>query len=133
MTRFFPYGTEFTLINPADLVFQRAQSPYPFYNIVNTGENTWDFEFALAGFKRDEIEVAFEKGILIVKAEKEAKESSAERTYEHQGIATRSFERQFKLIEYASIKSAEFIDGILTINIVRNIPEECQRQTFKIS
>jgi molecular chaperone IbpA len=131
MTRIFHYGSDFTLINPSDILFHRTQSQYPFYNIVNTGEDTWDFEFALAGFKRDEITVSFEKGILIVQAEKE--DSQVERVYEHQGIATRSFERQFKLIEYANIHSAEFVDGILTIKIVRNVPKECQRQTFKIS
>jgi molecular chaperone IbpA len=78
-------------------------------------------EFAVAGFKKKDISITTEKNVLSIKAEKP---ETSEKEYLHRGIAARKFNRSFTLPEYFEVESAGFEDGILYIDLIRNIPEE---------
>jgi molecular chaperone IbpA len=86
-------------------------------------------EFAVAGFKRDEISVTTEKNALTIKS---TKDEADEKNYLHKGIAARKFTRSFTLPEYFEVESASVDNGILYIDLIRNIPEEKKPKTIKI-
>jgi molecular chaperone IbpA len=104
-------------------------SSYPPYNVVKVNDEKFVMEFAVAGFKKDEISVNTEKNVLSIKAEKP---ETDEKNYLHKGIATRKFSRSFTLPEYFEVESAGFEDGILYIDLIRNIPEEKKPKTITI-
>ena len=98
------------------------QTPaYPPYNVVKIDDDKIVMEFAVAGFKKDDISITTEKNVLSIKAEKS---ESEEKKYLHKGIAARKFSRAFTLPEYFEVTDAWFEDGILYIDLIRNIPEE---------
>jgi molecular chaperone IbpA len=103
---------------------------YPPYNIVKIDDDRVVMEFAVAGFKKDEISITTEKNVLSIKAEKP---DADEKKYLHKGIAARRFNRSFSLPEYYEVESAGFEDGILYIDLVRNIPEEKKPKTISIN
>lgn len=105
-------------------------SSYPPYNIVKVNEDKYVMEFAVAGFKKDDISVTTEKNILTLKAEKH---ETDEKHYLHKGIAARKFSRAFTLPEYFEVESAGFEDGVLYIDLIRNIPEEKKPKQITIS
>jgi molecular chaperone IbpA len=89
-------------------------------------------EFAVAGFKRDNISITTEKSILTVKGEKEDPEFDKDSGYVHKGIAGRKFSRSFTLPEYFEVVGAEMEDGMLLITLERQIPEEKKPKEIKI-
>lgn len=96
-------------------------SSYPPYNVVRINDDKVVMEFAVAGFKKDEISISTEKNVLSIKAEKE---DTDEKEYLYKGIAARKFTRSFALPEYYEVESAGFEDGILYIDLIKNVPEE---------
>jgi molecular chaperone IbpA len=86
-------------------------------------------EFAVAGFKRDEISVTTEKNVLTIKS---TKDDSDDKEYLHKGIAARKFTRSFTLPEYFEVDGATVDNGILYINLIRNIPEEKKPKVINI-
>jgi molecular chaperone IbpA len=94
---------------------------YPPYNVVKVNDDKFVMEFAVAGFKKKDISITTEKNVLSIKAEKP---ETSEKEYLHRGIAARKFSRSFTLPEYFEVESAGFEDGILYIDLIRNIPEE---------
>jgi molecular chaperone IbpA len=107
-----------------------ATNTYPPYNVVRINDDNIVMEFAVAGFKKDEISITAEKNVLSINAEKP---DADDKKYLHKGIAARRFTRSFSLPEYYEVDSAGFEDGILYINLVRNIPEEKKPKSIKIS
>jgi molecular chaperone IbpA len=103
---------------------------YPPYNIVKIDDDKIVMEFAVAGFKKDDISITTEKNVLSINAEKP---DADEKKYLHKGIATRKFSRSFALPEYYEVETAGFEDGILYIDLVRNIPEEKKPKTISIN
>ena len=106
-----------------------ATNTYPPYNVVRIDDDKIAMEFAVAGFKKDEISITAEKNVLSIKAEKP---DADDKKYLHKGIAARRFTRSFSLPEYYEVDSAEFEDGILYIHLVRNIPEEKKPKSIRI-
>lgn len=106
--------------------FRPMVDNYPPYSILRVTEDEYRLELALAGFKKDEITVTAEDGKLLVKgsvaADKKADEST-KATYIHQGIAKRSFVREFVLSEYMEVDSADLSDGLLTVILKRVVPD----------
>jgi molecular chaperone IbpA len=102
---------------------------YPPYNLVQVGEDSYMIELALAGFKKEEIEVSQEKNLLTVKGSSNDEESA---TYIHKGIGARSFTRTFSLSEFMEVAGVAMIDGILKVFVIRNIPEEAKPKKFEI-
>lgn len=101
---------------------------YPPYNVKKVNDDHFVMEFAVAGFARGDLDVSVEKNILTVKAEKTLQEDE----YIYKGIATRKFVRSFQLPEYFEITGASASDGILYIDLHRNVPEEYKKWHVEI-
>ncbi len=104
---------------------------FPPYNIFPEDENTILVELAVAGFSKKDISIKQEKNALLIEGSIE-EDKEKEKKYSYKGIATRSFTRAFALAEYVEVESAAFKDGILTIKLVRNLPEEEQARQITI-
>jgi molecular chaperone IbpA len=110
---------------------EQNQPSYPPYNIELTGEDQYRITMAVAGFDRSELNIEVNQNNLTVAANKEPETDV--RTYLHQGIAARSFERRFQLADHVRVKSATFENGLLHIDLVREIPEAMKPRTIEIS
>ena len=106
---------------------------YPPYNIVKTGDNTYQIEVAVAGFTQGEVTVNVNEGQLIITGEKQSTDLPEGHTYEHQGISARRFIRTFTLADYVEVTSAQSRDGILIVKLERQIPEAMKPKTIAIS
>ncbi len=104
---------------------------YPPYNLVKESEVKWRIEMALAGWDKDEIEVSTESNVLLVRSK--AAKSKGEEEYMHRGVATRTFARGFNLSDDVEIGEVKFINGMLTINLQKIIPEHQQLKVYDIN
>lgn len=104
---------------------------YPPYNIEVVDENKYSITLALAGFDETDIDIQTEKGVLTVKGKKES--AAEEKQFLHQGIANRSFERKFNLADHVEVQGASLEKGLLTINLLREIPEAMKPKTIQIN
>lgn len=105
---------------------------YPPYNIESTRENEYTITIAVAGFEESELDIQSERGVLTVRGEK-ASNDKDERTYLYQGIATRTFERKFQLADHVEVTNADLANGMLTISLVKEIPEAMKPKRISIS
>ena len=105
-----------------------TQSNYPPYNLVQVSGQEFRLELALAGFKKDEINVYTQEGKLFVEGNKE--ESETERDYIHRGVAARSFTRTWSLTDETEVGSVVFEDGFLEITLQKIIPEHHKRKDY---
>ena len=107
---------------------------FPPYNIVKTGENTYDVELALAGFNRKDIEVEYKENQLTVKSKKQDKpeETDPDGNMIHRGISKRMFSRSFTIANDVEVKGAELKDGLLKVSLERIIPEHKKAKTIEI-
>lgn len=103
---------------------------YPPYNIERRGENEYRITMAVAGFTRDELKVDVKESTLLVRGEKQPENKKAE--YLHRGIAQRGFERRFQLADHVEVSGADMVDGLLHVDLVRNIPESMKPRTIEI-
>ena len=110
--------------------FDAGPTAYPPYNIERLGDNEYRISMAVAGFGEDELKVDVKEQVLNVRGEKKPEEK--EREFLHRGIATRTFERRFQLADYVEVKGAEVKDGLLHIDLVRNVPERLKPRTIAI-
>ena len=99
-----------------------AAPGYPPYNIERTGENTYRISVAVAGFSEAELSLVAKENTLTIKGEKQVKQDNAGEVL-YQGIAARAFERQFQLADYVQVKGASLENGLLHVDLVREIPE----------
>lgn len=104
---------------------------YPPYNIERVAETQYRITMAVAGFGADELKVDVKDTTLTVTGEK--KPAEGERQFLHRGIATRAFERRFQLADYVEVKGADVENGLLHIDLVRNLPERMKPRTIEIS
>lgn len=104
---------------------------YPPYNVIKTDENTYFVELAIAGFKKDEVQIEVENDALTVKGERVREETDTTQ-YLHRGLSHRNFERKFQLAEHMVVKGAVIQDGILTIRLERIVPEEKKAKLIDI-
>ncbi len=105
-----------------------SKSEYPPYNIERVSDDEYVLEMAIAGFKKGDINISVEKNILKVQGASDKKDAN----YVHKGLATRKFQKAFHLAEHMEVGSAKSEDGILKINLVRNIPEEEKPKIIEI-
>lgn len=105
---------------------------YPPHNILKTGENQYEIQIAVTGFKKDEINVTVEDNVLIIKGESQTSNESTDIVYIHRGLATRDFVKEFPLAEYIEVVGAETQNGMLSIKLVRNIPESAKPKVIDI-
>lgn len=104
---------------------------YPPYNVVKISENLYDIAIAVTGFEKSEIEVSVEGDKLTIKGER-AKTDETEPEYLHRGLALRDFERTFTLAEHMKVRKAEIKNGILLVQIEREIPEEMKPRLIDV-
>ena len=106
---------------------------FPPYNIVKTGDHTYDIELALAGFNKKDIEVVSAHGQLTVRSKKEETDHTDDTDLKiYQGISKRQFVRSFTVAESVEVKGAELKDGLLVIALERIIPEEHKQKFIEI-
>ena len=104
---------------------------YPPYNILKTGEDTYEIQVAVAGFAEGEVNVDFHEGQLVITGEKNT--DDAELNYLHRGISARKFVRTFQLADYVEVRDAVMKDGILNVHLQRIVPEEMKPKRIAIS
>ena len=119
-----------SMFHRLDALTDSTATNYPPYNIVKTGEETTELEIALAGFSRDEIEVATHRGVLTVSTRREGVD---DREFTHRGLAQRTFSRNWQLGDDVAIDDVVYVDGLLTIKLRREVPEAQQRKVLPIS
>ena len=107
------------------------QPAYPPYNIEKLGEDAWRISVAVAGFADDDLSVELRENALIVSARKADDEK--DRTYLHRGIATRAFERRFHLADHVRVSGATHENGMLHIDLVREVPEALKPRRIEIA
>ena len=107
-------------------------SSYPPYNIERTGENAYRVTLAVAGFSRDELAIETKEHALSVKGSKEQAQPADGREMLHQGIAARAFERRFQLADHVVVTGASLVNGLLHIDLVREIPEAQKPRRIEI-
>jgi molecular chaperone IbpA len=108
-----------------------ASPSYPPYNIELVSEDKYRIVMALAGFDRSEVEIVAERDTLHVTGRKQKDEQS--RTYLHRGIAARDFEQRFQLANHVKVTTAAFDNGMLTIELVREVPEALKPRKISIA
>jgi molecular chaperone IbpA len=110
---------------------QQGNTNYPPYNIVQVSEDEYVISLAVAGFGPDNIEVTKDGNFLVI--EGNPVQNLDEINYLHKGISTRNFRREFKLADHVDIDSVDLELGILSIRLVRNVPEEQKPKKFAIN
>ena len=109
-----------------------ASTNYPPYNIVETGETTYEVQVAVAGFSQGDIEITVKDGELIITGEK-TETLPESHVVRHHGISARKFIRTFSLGDYVEVKTAIARDGILTVKLERIVPESAKPKTIAIT
>lgn len=104
---------------------------YPPYNIEKTAEDAWRISIAVAGFSDEDLSVEVRENSLIVSAAKS--EDGEERQYLHRGIANRAFERRFALADHVRVSGANHVNGMLNIDLVREVPEALKPRQIEIA
>ena len=117
-----------------DDFFTTPMVNYPPYNIVKTGDYTYDIELALAGFSKKDIDVSYEDGIVTVKSvhETSSEETDANGSVLHRGISKRHFTKSFTIADDVEVKGAELKDGLLKISLERIIPESKKARSIEV-
>lgn len=107
-----------------------AAPGYPPFNVEQTGDDDFTIELAVAGFGQDDLTIEFKQNSLIVAGQR--KQPETPRNFLHRGIAERSFERRFGLADHVRVASAKLENGLLTINLVRELPEILKPRKIEI-
>jgi molecular chaperone IbpA len=117
------------LENPS---FDQAQENYPPFDLIKLGDNEYRIELAVAGFKPAEIDITAQQNVLVVSGRKQEESQNNATNYIYRGIANRSFERRFALADHIQVRGADIRDGLLAIELVREIPEAMKPRKISI-
>lgn len=109
-----------------------SQNAYPPYNIEKTGDNAYRITVAVAGFAENELSIETREGQLVVSGRKVETDDEKKRNYLHRGIATRAFERRFQLADHVRAVDAATENGLLHIQLVREVPEALKPRKIEI-
>ena len=111
---------------------QQTNSNYPPHNVIKTGDDTVTIEVAVAGFAEGEIDISLDKRLLVIRGEQK-REDDAAWEYLHRGISRRDFTHTFTLADHVEVKHASIQDGILSVYLERQIPEEARPKSIAIT
>ncbi|MES2443500.1 MAG: Hsp20 family protein [Pseudomonadota bacterium] len=111
---------------------QASSENYPPFNLERVSEDRYRITLAIAGFKADEIDVTAQQNLLTV-AGKKAETEGQQGAFLHLGIANRSFERRFELADFVRVENADLADGLLTIDLVREVPETMKPKKIAVN
>ena len=109
---------------------EAVNQSYPPYNIERTGEAAYRISVAVAGFEQSELEVEVHNNTLAIRGKKQDKTEAG--AFLHRGIATRNFERRFELADHVIVQGADIENGLLNIDLVREVPEALRPRTVEI-
>src|SRR3569833_3043344 len=110
----------------------QSQENYPPFDLIKKGDNDYCIELAVAGFRPEEIDITAQQNVLIVSGRKKDESEEKGSSYIYRGIANRSFERRFALADHIQVKGADLKDGLLSIDLVREIPEAMKPRKIDI-
>ncbi|OYY71297.1 Hsp20 family protein [Sphingomonas sp. 28-63-12] len=110
---------------------QATTENYPPFNLERLADDRYRITLAVAGFSRDEIELTAQQNLLLVKGKKD-EQATGVGAFLHLGIANRSFERRFELADFVRVDDARLNDGLLTVDLVREVPESMKPKTIAI-
>jgi molecular chaperone IbpA len=110
----------------------QGQENYPPFDLIKLGDNDYRIELAVAGFKPDEIDITAQQNVLLVSGRKQDESDEKANNYVYRGIATRSFERRFALADHIQVRGADLKDGLLSIELKREIPEAMKPKKINI-
>ena len=110
----------------------QGQENYPPFDLIKLGDNDYRIELAVAGFRPNEIDITAQQNVLIVSGKKGEESENRGQDYIYRGIATRSFERRFALADHIQVRGADLKDGLLAIELVREIPEAMKPRKISI-
>jgi len=119
--------------NLLDQVTSDGSPGYPPYNIERTGENDYRVTLAVSGFAQSELSIVAKENTLTIKGEKVANENGGKSEVLYRGIAARAFERVFQLADFVQVKSASLENGLLHVDLVREIPEAKKPRNIQIA
>ena len=105
---------------------------YPPFDLIKSGDNTYRIELAVAGFKPEEIDITAQQNVLIVTGRKAEESEQKGSDYIYRGIATRSFDRRFALADHIQVTGADLKDGLLQVELKREIPEAMKPKKIAI-
>lgn len=106
---------------------------YPPYNIERTGDDAYRITMAVAGFANDDLDIEVKENTLTVTGEKTANEDGEDNELLYRGIATRSFERRFRLADYVEVTAAKLENGLLHIELKREIPDAMKPRKIEVA
>jgi molecular chaperone IbpA len=110
----------------------QSQENYPPFDLIKLGDNDYRIELAVAGFKPEELDITAQQNVLVVSGRKKDETEDKANNYVYRGIATRSFERRFALADHIQVRGADMKDGLLSIELVREIPEAMKPKKISI-
>src|SRR5438045_7199830 len=110
----------------------QGQENYPPFDLIKKGDNDYCIQLAVAGFKPDEIDITAQQNVLIVSGRKSEENEQKDGEFIYRGIANRSFERRFALADHIQVRAADLKDGLLAIELVREIPEAMKPKKINI-
>lgn len=111
---------------------QGGTENYPPFDLIRSGDNEFRIELAVAGFKPEEIDITAQQNVLIVTGRKQDETEQKSADYIYRGIANRSFERRFALADHIQVRGADLRDGLLAVELVREIPEAMKARKINI-
>src|SRR6478672_7892420 len=110
--------------------FDEETDTYPPYNIERLTENEYRITMAVAGFGKEDVKIEAKKNTIAIQGEK--KDADKDRTFLHHGIASRAFERRFQLADHVEVRGADVKDGLLSVDLEREIPERLKPRMIEI-
>jgi molecular chaperone IbpA len=111
--------------------FEGDAPSYPPYNIERVGENEYRISMAVAGFGEGDLDIEVKENTLSIRGDKRVEQEDS--TFLHRGIASRRFERRFQLADYVVVKGASLENGLLDVDLVRELPEAMKPRTIQIT
>ncbi len=120
------------MFDDSDEFFRKPTAAFPFYNIVKTGDTTYNIEVALAGYTKKDIKVDYADNLLTIKSVKEEKDSKESNGIIHKGIAKRYFSKVFTIADDVEIKGAELKDGLLKVSLNKILPESKKSRSIEV-
>ena len=121
------------LFSLLDQTASESSPGYPPYNIERTGENNFRISVAVSGFSQNEISIVAKENTLTIRGEKSANENGSKAEVLYRGIAARAFERAFQLADFVQVKNASLENGLLHVDLVREIPEAKKPRSIPIA
>jgi len=121
------------MIDAATAQAAKSNTSYPPYNVARLSEDSYRIELAVAGFTADDVQIETHQGVLTITGDHTPKAENDSAEYLHRGIAERGFERRFQLADHVKVTSADLKNGLLMINLERDIPEALKPQKIAIN